>query len=151
MNGTIHSLCTILHFVASLAAEAELGALFLNAREAKILRITLHELGHPQPPTPIHVDNTTVTGIVKNTIKLQRSRSMEIRYSWLLDGEAQKYFAFHHHPSQENLGDYHKKSFTAKDAQHARPFYVHENISPRNLVRALLPSTRRGCVETSRD
>ena len=88
---------------ASLAAEAELGALFLNAREAKILRLTLHELGHPQPPTPIHVDNTTVTGIVNNTIKRQRSRSMEMRYFWLLDGEAQKYFAFHHHPGQENL------------------------------------------------
>ena len=55
---------------------------------------------------------------------------MEMRYFWLLDGEAQKYFAFHHHPGQENLGDYHTKSFTAKDAQHARPFYVHENLSP---------------------
>ena len=133
-------------FVASLAAEAELGALFLNAREAKILRITLHELGHPQPPTPIHVDNTTVIGIVNNTIKIQRSHSMEMRYFCLLDGEAQKYFAFHHYPGQENLGDYHTKSFTTKDAQHARPFYVHENIPPRSLVRALLPSTRRGCV-----
>ena len=39
LNGTIHSLCTILRFVASLAAESELGALFLNAREAKILRM----------------------------------------------------------------------------------------------------------------
>ena len=42
LNGTIHSLCTILRFVASSAAEAELGKLFLNAREAKIIRITLH-------------------------------------------------------------------------------------------------------------
>ena len=76
---------------------------------------------------------------------------MEMRYFWLLDGETQKYFAFQHHPSQENLGDYHTKSFTAKDAQHARPFYVHENISPQNLVRKLLPSTRQGCDETSLD
>ena len=76
---------------------------------------------------------------------------MEMHYFWLLDGEAQKYVAFHHHPGQENLGDYHTKSFTAKDAQQARPFYVYENISPRNLLRALLPSTRRGYVETSRD
>ena len=47
LNGTIHYLCKILRFVASSAEEAELGALFLNAREAKILCITLHELGHP--------------------------------------------------------------------------------------------------------
>ena len=69
LNGPIHSLCAILKFVASSAAEAELGALFLNAREAKIIRLILIELGHPQPPTPIHIDNTTVVGIVNNTIK----------------------------------------------------------------------------------
>ena len=74
-----------------------------------------------------------------------------MRYFWLLDGEAQIVFDFHHHPGQKNLGYYHIKSFTTKDAQHARPCYVNENISPRNLARALLPSTQRGCVETSRD
>ena len=51
------------------AAEAELGALFLNGQEAKIIRLILEEMGHPQPPTPIHVDNTTTAGIVYNTIK----------------------------------------------------------------------------------
>ena len=142
LNGPIHSLCAILKFVASSAAEAELGALFLNAREAKIIRLILIELGHPQPPTPIHIDNTTVVGIVNNTIKRQRSRSMEMRYFWLLDGEAQKYFKFHYHPGQENLGDFHTKAFTGKDTSHARPYYLHEYNSPRQLFRALMTSTR---------
>ena len=71
MNGNIHITCAILKLVAAPAAEAELGALFLNAREAKILRLILHELGHEQPPTPIHLDNTTAVGIVNNTIKHQ--------------------------------------------------------------------------------
>jgi hypothetical protein len=43
----------ILKLVAASAAEAELGALFLNAQEARVLGIILAELGHPQPPTPI--------------------------------------------------------------------------------------------------
>ena len=115
------------------------------------MRITLEELGHPQPPIPIHIDNTCVVGIVNNTIKRQRSRSMEMRYFWLLDGAAQKYFSFLHHPGQENLGDFQTKAFTSKDAQHARPFYVHEKTSPRQLVRALMPSTRRGCVGKMQD
>ena len=72
--------CTILKLVALSAAEAELGALFVNTKEAKILRLTLQELGPPQPQTPIHVDNKTVIGIVNNTIKQQRSRAMEMRY-----------------------------------------------------------------------
>jgi hypothetical protein len=37
-------LCTVLKLVAASAAEAELGALFLNAKEAKVMRITLEEL-----------------------------------------------------------------------------------------------------------
>lgn len=45
LNEPIHSLCTIIKFVASLAAESELRALFLNARKEIIMRITLHELG----------------------------------------------------------------------------------------------------------
>ena len=73
INGTIHITCTILKLVAASTAEAELGALFLNAQEAKVIWLVLEELGHPQPPTPIHIDNTTTVGIVNNTIKQQCS------------------------------------------------------------------------------
>jgi hypothetical protein len=69
LNGAIHIAYAILKLVAVSAAEAELGALFLNAQEAsKVLRLILSELHHPQPPTPIHIDNTTTVGIVTNTI-----------------------------------------------------------------------------------
>jgi len=71
LNGAIHVTCTTLKLVAASAAEAELGALFLNAQEAKVFRLVLAELGHPLPPTPIHIDNTTTFGIVNNTIKCQ--------------------------------------------------------------------------------
>ena len=73
LNGAIAVLCTILKFVAASAAEAELGALFLNAKEAKIIRLMLEELGHSQPPTPIHCNNSITVGIVNNTIKWQKS------------------------------------------------------------------------------
>jgi hypothetical protein len=66
LNGSIHITCTILKLVAASAAEAELGALFLNTQEAKFLPLILAELGHPLPPTPIHIDNTTTVGIVNN-------------------------------------------------------------------------------------
>ncbi len=69
LNGAIHITCTILKLVAAPAAEVELGALFLNAQEAKVLQLILTELGHPQPPTPIQIDNTPTVGIVNNTIK----------------------------------------------------------------------------------
>jgi len=71
LNGAIHVTCTILKLVAASTAEAELGAFFLNAQEAKVFRLVLAELGHQQPPIPIHIDNTTTVGIVNNTIKRQ--------------------------------------------------------------------------------
>jgi hypothetical protein len=77
INGAIHITCTILKLVTASAAEAELGAVFLNAQEAKVLHLVLEELGHPQPPIPIHITNTTTVGIVNNTIKRQRSWAME--------------------------------------------------------------------------
>jgi hypothetical protein len=89
LNGAIHITCAILKLIAASTAEAKLGALFLNAQEAKVLRLILTELGHPQPPTPIQIDNTTTVGIVNNTIKRQRSRAIEMRYFWLLDGKMQ--------------------------------------------------------------
>jgi len=150
LNGAINVICSTLKFVAASAAEAELGALFHNAKEAKILRLTLEELGHPQPPTPIHIDNSTTVGIVNNTIKRQKSRSMEMRYFWLLDGKVQRLFNFEYHPGLENLADYPSKHHPASHHTEVRPYYVHTINSPRYLMRAAKPSVRRGCVKSGK-
>ena len=71
-NGTIHTLCQIIKTVMSSAAEADIGATFLNPKDGLPIRTTLEELGHTQPPTPIQVDNTTVVGFANNTIKQKR-------------------------------------------------------------------------------
>ncbi len=147
LNGAIHITCTILKLVATSAAKAELGALFLNAQEAKVLHLTLNKLGHPQPPTPIHINNTTTVGIINNTIKQQNSCAMEMRYFWLLDGKTQQYFKFYYLPGQENLGDYPSKHHTADIHKHVRPYYVHTKKSPALLPWALKPSIWQGCVE----
>jgi hypothetical protein len=51
LYGAFFTLCTILRFVVALAAKVKLGALFLNCKEGIIFRLTLEELGHPQPRT----------------------------------------------------------------------------------------------------
>ena len=73
LNGAIYTLCNIMQFVVSSASEAELGALFINAKEGCIIRLTLKELGHPQPPTPMHCDNATAAGIANGSVKRQSS------------------------------------------------------------------------------
>ncbi len=52
LNGAIHTLCGILKIVVASAAEAELGALFMNIKEGVILRLILAKLGTHNPPHP---------------------------------------------------------------------------------------------------
>jgi hypothetical protein len=55
-NGAILNLAHVIKNVMASATEAELAALFINAREAVYIRIILEELGHKQPPTPLQTD-----------------------------------------------------------------------------------------------
>ncbi|KAL7525122.1 hypothetical protein ACHAXR_000868 [Thalassiosira sp. AJA248-18] len=120
LNGAILTQSTILKCVAASAAEAKLGALFINAMDAKVMRLTLEAMGHPQPPTPIHVDNSTAVGIVNNTIKRQRSRAMNMRYFWLLCQEAQRILNVRYHPGHENLGDFPSKNHNGAQCHHVQ-------------------------------
>jgi hypothetical protein len=60
----------ILKLVTASSAEVELGALFVNTKEARVIRLFFAEIGHPQPPTQIHTDNTPAVGIVNSTFTL---------------------------------------------------------------------------------
>jgi hypothetical protein len=73
LNGAFFTLCAVFHFVVASEAEAELGVLFLNCKQASIFRVTLEELGHPQPAIPVNCNNSTAIGIANNTVKRQRS------------------------------------------------------------------------------
>jgi hypothetical protein len=49
-NAAILIISTVLKHVMSSAAEAAIGAVFINAKEGAVLRTALEELGHLQPP-----------------------------------------------------------------------------------------------------
>ena len=91
------------------AAEAEICASFLAAQESIPIITCLEELGHPQPPTPIQVYNTTAVGFVNRTIKQKRSKAIDMRFYWLQDRCEQGQFHIYWAPGVENLADYHTK------------------------------------------
>ena len=97
----------------SSAAEAELGALFINTKQAVPMRHTLEELGHPQNKTPIQTDNSTANGGVIGKIQPKQTKAMDMRFYWLKDREAQNFFQFHWKPGKTNLADYWTKHHTA--------------------------------------
>ena len=75
----------ILKMITSSAMETEVAATFYNAKEALPFRATLEEMGHPQPPTPMEVDNETAIGFLRSTMKQKRSKSIDMRLYWVRD------------------------------------------------------------------
>ena len=67
-NSPFNVVANIIKMITSSATETEVAATFYNAKEALPFRATLKEMGHPQPPTPMEVDNETAIGFLKSTI-----------------------------------------------------------------------------------
>jgi hypothetical protein len=138
LNGSILNVASVVKNVVASAAESEVGACFHNAQSGAQLRVTLTELGHIQPPTPLRTDNSTVVGILNETIKQKRSKSMDMRYHWLTDRVRQKQFDVYWRPGRENLGGYHTKHHSAQHHKEMRGLILQQANSLQVL---------RGCVK----
>ena len=108
-NGAILSIAQIIKFVMASAAEAELAALFITAREMIPHRQTLIEMGWPQPKSPIQTDNSTAAGVVNKTIVPKRSKMMDMRFWWLRCRGSQDQFRYYWDAGTKNWADYHTK------------------------------------------
>jgi hypothetical protein len=111
--GVILIISTIIKHVMSSAAEAEAeaetGAVFLNAKEATILRTTLEEMGHPQPSTRLQTDNTTTTRYSNDRIKQRCTRAMDMLFHWVKDRVKQGQFHVYWGSVYQHLVDYFTK------------------------------------------
>ena len=73
-NGAVLTLSSIIKHIMASASEAELAAMFYNTCEAIPLRVTLEEMGHPQPATNVTVDNSTAHGLTQCTMVAKNRR-----------------------------------------------------------------------------
>ena len=116
------------------AAEAEVAAAHLNAKEAVAIRSHSEEMGHPQPATRIRTDNAATQGFVNGTIKQKRSRTFDRRLWWLEGREAMLQFRAVWDAGICNLADYPTKHHSAQHHKKVRPIYLHEDgKSPKSL------------------
>jgi hypothetical protein len=138
LNGSILNAASIIKNVVASPAESEVGACFQNAQSGAPIRVTLTELGHTQPATPLRTDKSTAFGILNETIKQKRSKAMDMRYHWLTDRVRKKQFDVYWRPGKDNLGDYHTKHHSAQHHKDMRQFILHQ----ANSINVL-----RGCVK----
>jgi hypothetical protein len=143
-NGAIHTHSSIMSVVLSLATKAELGALFYNAKDATAFRVTLDELGHNQPPTPIQTDNACASGIANETIKQRRSKAIDMRFYWVKDRVEQKQFIIYWQPGLTNLADYFSKHHSPAHHRKMRSHYLFEQSPTNDIATSHL---QQGCVD----
>ena len=124
LNGPIYCTSKIISCVVSSVAEAELGAAFQNAQRAAEFRNTLHELGYPQQPTTIMIDNTVAEGLAADTINAKRSKSMDVRFFWLRDRIKKGQFAVKHLAGRWNIADFFTKSLPREKFSQFAPYVV---------------------------
>ena len=130
-NGAIHNEASIIKAVMSSAAEAEMGALYTNARKGVEERNILEEMGHKQPPTPIQTDNSTAEGIINSRVQPKRTKAMDMRFHWLRDrGVNQQQFRFYWRPGSLQRADYYTKHHSPAHHRQMRG----EILSPYKVV-----------------
>jgi hypothetical protein len=145
-NGAIANVAEIIKGVMSSAAEAEMGALYINARKAVEERNILEELGHPQPPTPIQTDNSTAEGIINKKVQPKRTKAMDMRFHWLRDRAVnQNQFRFYWRPGPLNLADYFTKHHPPAHHKNMRKEFLTPYQDLLELRRKTRSSTARVC------
>jgi hypothetical protein len=120
INSSILNVASVIRNVVVSTAESGVGACFHNAQGCAQLRVTLMELGHSHPPTPLRTDNSTTFGILNETIKQKRSKAIDMRYHWLTDRVRQTQFDDYWQPGRENISDYHTNHHSAQHHKYMR-------------------------------
>ena len=146
-NGMIYALVKIMQNVMSSAMEAEVGAAFLTAKQACAMRTTLEELGHPQPATPLQVDNQTAVGFANDNIKHKHSKAIDMRFHWIRDRTRQGQFIVFWAPSKVNLADYVTKHHPPAHHVEMRKTFFHNNT--QHLANIVVSNLLQGCDSTS--
>ena len=96
-------------------------------------------MGHPQPPTPMQVNNTFSVGFANGTVKQKRSKAIDMSFYWIKDRAKQGKFIIYWQPGTENFGDYHTKHHSPAHHRQMRPTYLHETDNlAKNLISKLL-------------
>ena len=133
--------CSIIKPIVASAAECETLTLFLNCQTAIVVRVTAKELGHPQPATPIRVDNTTTNNYVCNNLQQKKSKSFDMRLHWLRDRINNSQFETCWMKGEFNYADYYSKHHPAAHHKKMRSTCLASQVVPKHTFMQRITST----------
>jgi hypothetical protein len=94
----------------SSSSKVELAALYYGCKQAVPIRVTVKEMGHPQPaPTPVTTDSITAQGLTMGTMMPKASQSNDQLFNKLKCRNAQGQFKYLWQKGIFNRADYASK------------------------------------------
>ena len=141
-NGAVFAHCSVLDVVVASAAEAEYGSTFTVGQRAEWARTILAAVGHPQPPTLIYTDNECALGLANDTVKIRRTKTIDLRYHWVRDRVRQGHFTVRWLPGANILADFFTKALPVHSHQALMPKIVY--VPPAAFDHHTSSKARRG-------
>ena len=91
-NGPVHVEFSITRNFLTSATEEELVWSFENCQKVTSMRISLSEMVHLQPPTPVETENTAANNIFNGKVRQRRSCAIDMIFYWFRDRIRKKPF-----------------------------------------------------------
>ena len=79
-------------------------------------------------------DNDCAVGLANNTLKIKRSKSIDMRFHWLRDRIRQGQFEYQWRKGANNLADFFTKALPVHKHLELMPFLVHTPRDPHNIA-----------------
>ena len=148
MNGLAHVICSTSDVVMGSIMEAEYGATYLTGKDVVYMRQIARSLGFPQSgPTEIKNDNSCAVHLSNDSLKISKSKAIDMRFHWIRDRVRQKQITVKWIPAADNIADFFTKAPPVHQHVHRMRMLVHADI--RNRKRAARCSAWRSNTSRS--
>jgi hypothetical protein len=131
LNAPIATVCRRISTVCGAASESEFASLYINGQEGSFERIILAALHYPQEPTVICTDNDTAVGIANDSVKIRRSKAIDMRYHWIRDRVRQGVFRVIYRKGADIDADFLTKPQPVHRHEHFIARFVHPPKPPQ--------------------
>ena len=84
---------------------------------------------HPQPPTPMQVDDTIEVKFANGELKQKHTKSIDMRFYWIKDRNKQKQVIIYWSLGKGKLGDYHTKNHSPAHHLLVHQIYLNGGLS----------------------
>ena len=102
-NGTVLNISQIIKVVIMLAAEVEIGAMYINYHEALPKIIALIEMGHPQPSMKMKTENLDAHSVVTKNIHTRITKAIDMQFHWMRCRDTQGNFRYYWRLGKQNF------------------------------------------------